>query len=89
MARRKIDIDKIKLTREERSIEAAIERGEYRPASPEIEQRIREMLRARRKDKVLNIRINGDDLKRLKAKAKKLGVPYQSFVAELIHEYVA
>lgn len=43
-------------------------------------------LKARRKDKVLNIRINSDDLEKLKAKAASLGVKYQTFISEILHQ---
>lgn len=77
------------LTRSERSIEDALLRGEFRPVSQSEFKRVAEAIKRRKKDKVLNIRINSDDLDRLKQKAKKLGVPYQTFVAELLHQYAA
>ena len=80
---------KILLTRSEQAIERAIARGEYRPASQEEFNRIAEELARRRKDAVLNIRVNSHDLESLKKKAKKMGIPYQSFVSELIHKYAA
>ena len=80
---------KIMLTRSEQAIERAIARGEYRPASKEEFNRIAEELARRRKDAVLNIRVNSHDLESLKKKAKKMGIPYQSFVSELIHKYAA
>ena len=43
-------------------------------------------LKSRRKDKVLNIRINSDDLEKLKAKAASLGVKYQTFISEILHQ---
>ena len=43
-------------------------------------------LQSRRKDKVLNIRINSDDLEKLKAKASSLGVKYQTFISEILHQ---
>ena len=83
--KKKINIDRIKLTPFERRIEAEIERGEWVPSSPKLQEEIREALMARRKDSVLNIRLNSMDLKLLKKKAKKLGVKYQTFIAEILH----
>jgi len=40
----------------------------------------------RKKDAVLNIRVNHEDLHEIKGKAKKLGVRYQSFISELLHQ---
>ena len=76
---------KMKLTREERQIEAELERGEWVDAPKEEFDRIAKMLELRRKDSVLNIRINSQDLKQLKQKAKKLGIKYQTFISEILH----
>ena len=43
-------------------------------------------LERRKKDTVLNIRVNSQDLKSIKIKAKKLGVKYQTFLSEIIHK---
>ena len=78
---------KITLSRSERAIERAVERGEYRPASREEFNRIAQAIARRRKDAVLNIRVNSRDLESLKRKARRMGIPYQTFVSELIHQY--
>lgn len=77
------------LTKEERAIEKALLRGDYKPASQAEFNRVAEMIARRRKDAVLNIRINSHDLASIKKKAKARGVPYQSLVSELIHIYAA
>ena len=74
----------MKLTRYEQSIEDAIERGEYVNGSKEETERIRAAIEAYRKNAILHIRINEGVLKKLKAKAKKLGVKYQTFIAEIL-----
>lgn len=38
-----------------------------------------------RKDAVLNIRISSGDLRSLKQKARRHGIKYQIFIAELLH----
>ncbi len=76
---------KIKLTRQEKEIENALLRGEYVRVGKEEYDEIVKALEAHRKDAVLNLRINSEDLKHLKEKAKKLGVKYQSFIAEILH----
>ncbi len=48
-------------------------------------QAIAEAITARKKDAVLNIRINSRDLQSIKQKTKKLGVRYQSFISEFLH----
>lgn len=80
---------KIRLTRSEQAFERAAARGEFRLGSQEEFNRIAEAIARRKKDAVLNIRVNGEDLAIIKQKAKKMGIPYQTFVAELIHQYAA
>ena len=74
---------RVKLTRYEKAIEAAAE--EFVPVSKEEHERIARALAAYRKDAVLNLRINSQDLRNLKRKAAKLGVKYQSFISEILH----
>ena len=76
---------RIKLTREEREIEVAAARGEYFPVGRERFEEIKQALEWRKKNAVLNLRINQGDLDNLKAKARKLGVKYQTFIAECLH----
>ena len=82
---KKIDISKIKLSRYEQQIEDAVGRGEYKPVPREEQERIAAIIKAYRKNAVLNIRINALDLQCLKNKAKKLGVKYQTFIAGILH----
>jgi len=76
---------RIKLTRAEQAIEDAVSRGEYAPVSKEKFKEIAQALAHRRKDAVLNIRINSYDLKAIKQKAQRHGIKYQTFIAELLH----
>jgi predicted DNA binding CopG/RHH family protein len=83
---------KINLSAEERAAERDLLDGVYRPVSKKTEKRIvqaladkRRQLEQRRKDAILHIRINGADLARLKEKAGKAGVPYQTFISEVLH----
>ncbi len=74
---------KMKLTKYEQYIEDHID--EFVPVSKEKFNTIVKALEARKKDAVLNIRINQGDLDSLKDKAKRLGVKYQSLIAEILH----
>ena len=76
---------RIKLTKQEREIEEALVRGEYRPVSRQEFEEIKRMIEARKKDAVLNIRVNQGDLTNIKLKAKKMGVKYQTFISEILH----
>lgn len=76
---------RVKLTRKEKGIESALSKGEYVPVGRAEFEKIGQMIAARRKDAVLNIRVNSEDLQLLKNKADKLGVRYQTFITELLH----
>ncbi len=76
---------RIKLTRQEQAIEDAALRGEYVPVSKEEFDEIAKALMARKKDTVLNIRVNSQDLKTIKEKARNLGIKYQAFISEILH----
>lgn len=74
-----------KRTKNEREIENALIKGEFVDVDKAEFEEIAESLAARRKDAVLNIRVNSEDLKNIKRKAKKYGVKYQTLVSEWIH----
>ena len=76
---------RIKLSQGERAIEEALLRGEYRDADESEFQEIAQAVAHRRKDAVLNIRVNSQDLQTIKAKAKRHGIRYQTFISELLH----
>ena len=75
---------KLKLTREEQAIENSLE--EYVPVGKEEFNEIVQAIAARRKDAVLNIRVNKRDLDNIKLKARKLGIKHQSFISEILHK---
>lgn len=75
---------KIKLTKHEQWIEDHAE--EFVPLRGEEYKRIAEALERRKKDAVLNIRVNSYDLQALKDKARKLGIKYQSYISEILHK---
>jgi len=74
---------KVKLTKQEQAIENSLE--EFVPVSREEYNIIIQAIVSRKKDAVLNIRINRQDLESLKQKARKLGVKYQTFISEILH----
>lgn len=88
MARNKKRLDPFKLTKYEKSIENALMRGEYKPVSPEEFQAIADAWKRARKDTVISLRLNRDDLEAFKKKSEAAGVPYQTMISELIHHYV-
>ena len=74
---------KIKLTKEEQWIEDHAE--EFVPIKGEEYKKIMAALERRKKDAVLNIRVNSYDLQTIKDKARKMGVKYQSYISEILH----
>lgn len=76
---------KINLSREEKEIENALLRGEYIDISENEFKEIAAAVASRKKDSVLNIRINSEDLKLIKKKANNFGIKYQTFISELLH----
>lgn len=74
---------KIKLTREEQAIEDSLEH--FIPVEKQEYEQIINAIAARKKDAVLNIRVNSHDLANIKYKAHQLGIRYQTFISEVIH----
>lgn len=77
---------RVRLTKAEKEVESALLRGKYVKVSDKEMKGIQQALVARKKDKVMTIRVNNEDIKRIKIKAEKLGVRYQTFISEVLHE---
>ncbi|MBU1087523.1 MAG: antitoxin [Candidatus Omnitrophica bacterium] len=76
---------KIKLTKNEKEIENTLLQGEYIDLDKNEFITIAQAISSRKKDAVLNIRMNKEDLKLIKRKAQQLGIRYQTFISELLH----
>ena len=76
---------KVKLTKNEKETENALMQGEYIDIDKNEFKSIAQAIVSRKKDTVLNIRMNKEDLKLLKKKAQQLGIKYQTFISELLH----
>lgn len=76
---------KTRFTRQEKKIEEALMKGEYLDVDKKDYDEIAHAIAARRKDAILHIRVNSQDLSNIKKLAKRLGVKYQSFVSEVLH----
>ena len=79
-------MNRFKLTKEEKEIEDALIRGEYAPIKGKELEKIEKSLKARKKDITMTIRVNSEDIEKIKIKAKKVGVKYQSYISEVIHQ---
>lgn len=81
-----------KLDQEEQALLNSVERGEWKSTSDLKEEVAFSKMSAShylRKDARVNIRISSNDLLLLKQKAAYKGLPYQTFIASVLHEYAA
>lgn len=83
------------LDEEEREIEEALERGDYKSVPRKEFEHLRQMLVEAsknhvelKKTKPITIRINQADLIMIKAKASKKNMPYQTLIGDILRKYV-
>jgi len=81
-----------KLDSEEQELLESVERGEWKTVD-NIEKEVAFAAEAAanflRKDERVTLRLSSGDLVRLKQKAAYKGLPYQTFIASVLHEYAA
>ncbi|MCB4791842.1 MAG: hypothetical protein LHV68_08140 [Elusimicrobia bacterium] len=77
---------RIKLNLQEKEIEKDLLEGTYTPVNKQDFHVISQAIARRKKDSVLNIRINSHDLESIKQKARNIGVKYQTFISEILHK---
>jgi len=80
-----------RLTKEERAIVSAFERGELespRNKSSLLEQHREYAAATFRKDRRVNVRISSRDLDALRKRALSEGIPYQTLIASVLHQFV-
>ena len=81
-----------KLDREEKELKRSFEAGEWRSApdlGPTLERHQSYARATFRKDRRFNIRISGKDLEALQKRALIEGIPYQTFIASILHKFVS
>lgn len=82
----------LKLDKDEADLLESIESGEWQ-STDKIEEESHLAQNAAdnflRKDARITLRISSSDLARLKQKAAYKGLPYQTFIASVLHEYAA
>jgi predicted DNA binding CopG/RHH family protein len=85
-------VRKYKLDAEEKEIEAAFERGEYVPVE-NMEKEIQSLRQAAKahgnKNKRVNLRMTSWDYRKAQEKALMEGLPYQTFLASILHKYLS
>lgn len=84
-------MSKAKLSRDEKELLEAVERGEFVSVLTEGRRKELEAIASNtfRKDKRINIRISNRDLLAVQSKASEEGIPYQTLVSSIIHKYVS
>ncbi len=86
------DVFDVKLDQDEMDLLESVERGEWKTvANLEDESAVAKEAAANflRKDERITLRLSSGDLDRLKQKAAYKGLPYQTFIASVLHEYAA
>lgn len=81
----------MKLTGEEKEILDSVEKGEWKriPNFEKESARYEEVARATmRKDKRVNIRMTERDFVCFQKTAMHEGLPYQTFIASILHKYI-
>jgi len=79
--------NKFELTEEEKQIEREIE--QYKSVSVEKKKKIEKIIDQTKKNKAISLRINNYDLEKIKEKAEKEGVPYQTLITNILHKYIS
>jgi predicted DNA binding CopG/RHH family protein len=80
-----------KLDKEEQELLESIESGEWQSVDnleDEIKKHKEIAKNTLKKDKRINIRLSSNDLQMLKTTAVELGMPYQTLVSSVLHQYV-
>ncbi len=81
-----------KLDAEEQALLDAFEAGEMKPTSPSKASLAKFKAAASAtfiKDKRINIRLSSPDLMDIQARALEEGLPYQTFIASILHKYAS
>lgn len=96
MKKRKHKIFDIPLDQEEQSISNAIDKAIDEGTLKSVDNLKEEIAFAKeaaknfsRKDARITLRLSSADLERLKQKAAYKGLPYQTFIASVLHEYAS
>ncbi len=82
----------VKLDPEEEELLQSIESGEWDSVADIEDKRAMAKEAAAnflRKDERITLRVSSGDLRRLKQKAAYKGLPYQTFISSILHEYAA
>lgn len=85
----------LQLDDEEKELLRAIESGEIKSRPLTAEERAMHMQAARNtlkrleKDRNISLRLSNEDLSIIKTKAQTAGIPYQTLVGAILHQYAS
>lgn len=92
MKNKKFNPYDVKLDEEEKELLESVERGEWKSVNnlaQEIARTKKIAANTLRKNSRITLRISSGDLSQLKQQAAYKGLPYQTFIASVLHEYAA
>ena len=79
----------MKLTKEEKEIRKDIDLGDYKPVSKSERERLEKIFKhGARKVTRINIRLTDEDILKLKCRAEREGIPYQTLIGGVLHKFV-
>lgn len=84
---------KAKLSKSEKDLRGSIERGEWKSLPDkdvEIDKSVqaaRAQIEATRKEARVSLRLNSIDVNRIREKAHQAGLPYQTLIASVVHQF--
>lgn len=90
--KKKPDVFNVELDQEEQELLKSVESGEWKTvddAEAAAAFAKEAAVNSLRKDERITLRLSSIDLNRLKQKAAYKGLPYQTFIASVLHEYAA
>jgi predicted DNA binding CopG/RHH family protein len=92
MVNNQTPFENVILDAEEQAVEEAIERGEYQDVSdPVASKKLIEEAASRylqlNTTKPITLRVRQTDLIKIKAKAKRSNIPYQTLLSALLHDF--
>ena len=82
----------MRLGADEKELVESVERGEWKSVKGSKRERARHSRYAKatfRKDRRLNIRLSSKDLEAIQKRALAEGLPYQTLISSLLHQYAS
>jgi len=79
-------MSKLKLDDYEKEIEKNILK--FRKASKTKINKIDRILQRANEKKIISLRVNSQDIERLKLRAEQEGIPYQTLISSILHKFV-